>query len=178
MTQKIYNLPINTSFLISILDNLEINYQIFDHEPIFTVAEGEHLKANIPGTHCRNLFVRDKKGRMFLVVVANETAVDLKKLSGLLDCGRLSFGSPERLWQHLGIYPGAVCPFTVINDKDHQVDVILDRFMMDQEIVNYHPLDNAKTISVRPADLLKFLDSTGHKPRILDLSAAAPDAAA
>jgi Ala-tRNA(Pro) deacylase len=164
--------------LISILDNLEINYQIFDHAPIFTVAEGEHLKANIPGTHCRNLFVRDKKEKMFLVVAANDTAVDLKKLPDLLGCGRLSFGSAERLWQHLGIYPGAVCPFALINDKDHQVSVVLDAYMMAQEIVNYHPLDNAKTISLKPADLLKFLEFTGHKPQILDLSLAAPDAAA
>jgi Ala-tRNA(Pro) deacylase len=89
--------------------------------------------------------------------------------------GRLSFGSPDRLWTYLGIRPGSVCPFTVINDPEHKVAVILDAGMMRAEIVNYHPLDNAMTISLSPAGLLKFLAHTGHKPRIIDLTPAAPD---
>ncbi len=168
-------LPTTPERLFDILQSIDISYEIHEHAPIFTVEEGVHLKASIPGTHCRNLFLRDKKKTMFLVVVANETALDLKKLQGLLDCGRISFGSAERLWENLGIRPGSVCPFCAVNDADHNVNIVLDSHMMAAEIVNYHPLDNAMTISLVPADLLKFFEYTGHKPQILDLSAAAPD---
>ena len=110
-------LPTSPEDLFALLDHLGIPYSLQHHPPIFTVAEGEHLKASIPGTHCRNLFLRDKKKRCFLVMAANETSVDLKELEKKLGCGRLSFGSPERLWETLGIRPGSVCPFTLINDK-------------------------------------------------------------
>ena len=168
-------LPTTPERLLEVLDSLGIAYKIYNHPPIFTVQEGEHLKASIPGTHCRNLFLADKKKVMYLVVAANETAIDLKKLPDLLGSHRLSFGSAERLWTYLGIRPGSVCPFTVINDKEHRIEVILDAHMMEAEIVNYHPLDNAMTISLSPADLLKFLTHTGHVPRIIDLTPAAPD---
>ena len=168
-------LPTTPEDLFEILQEIDIEYEIHHHAPIFTVEEGEPLKAAIPGLHCRNLFLRDKKKSMYLVVAANETAIDLKKLQDFIGSARLSFGSAERLWTHLGIRPGSVCPFCAVNDKDHQVEVILDGYMMQSEIVNYHPLDNAMTISLTPRDLLKFLDYTGHVPRILDLSAAAPD---
>lgn len=162
-------LPTNPKALFGVLDNLGISYKKYDHEPIFTVEEGLHLKGEIPGVHCRNLYLRDKKKRNFLVVAANETEIDIKALPEKLDCGRLSFGSAERLWQHLGIRPGSVCPFTAINDPDHEVQVVLDQYMMDCELVNYHPLDNAMTIGLSPADLLKFFDHTGHKPLIVNL---------
>lgn len=169
------DLPTKPDQLFEILDELGIDYELFHHKPIYTVAEGEHLKKNIPGLHCRNLFLRDKKKRMFLVVAANETAIDTKKLQKLLDCDRLSFGSGDRLWQHLGIRTGSVCPFCIINDKDNQVRIILDKGMMEAEIVNYHPLDNAKTIGLTPDDLIKFIEYTGHEPHIIDLGPAAPD---
>lgn len=164
------DLPTSTEQLLGRLQAIDITYKIYDHSPIFTVAEGEHLKKEIPGVHCRNLFLRDKKGVMFLVVAPNDSRVNLKELEGPLGCGRLSFGSSERLFQHLGIYPGAVCPFTVINDKDHQVQVVLDAQMMEAEIVCYHPLDNAKTIALSPKDLMKFLAFTGHEPKVIDFS--------
>lgn len=162
-------LPTTPEQLFEILNTLGIAYTLHRHAPIFTVAEGEHLKASIPGVHCRNLFLADKKKIMYLVVVANETSVDLKGLETKLSSGRLSFGSPERLWTYLGIRPGSVCPFTLINDPDHRVNLVLDAQMMQAEIVNYHPLDNAMTIGLSPADLLKFFVHTGHVPRILDL---------
>lgn len=167
-------LPTSPDDLFTILQELGIQYQLHRHAPIFTVEEGLPLKKSIPGLHCRNLFLRDKKEAMFLVVAANETAVDLKKLPDLLGCGRLSFGSAERLWTHMGITPGSVCPFCAINDRDHKVQVVLDAFMMKADAVCYHPLDNAMTIALAPADLLKFFAHTGHHPKILDLSAAAP----
>lgn len=162
-------LPTSPEQLFAILDEMDIPYRLHRHAPIFTVAEGEHLKREIPGVHCRNLFLADKKKEMFLVVAANETAVDLKTLPEKLGSGRLSFGSAERLWTYLGIRPGSVCPFVLLNDPQRRVQPVLDAAMMEAEIVNYHPLDNAMTIGLRPADLLKFIARTGHEPRILDL---------
>lgn len=174
--KKVQNMALNTlplptspEQLFKIFDELEISYRLHRHVPIFTVAEGEHLKKKIPGIHCRNLFLADKKKTMFLVVAANETTVDLKKLQEKLGCGRLSFGSPERLWTYLGIRPGSVCPFVLLNDPEHRVLPVLDSSMMEAEIVNYHPLNNAMTVGLRPEDLLKFIAHTGHKPTILDL---------
>lgn len=173
--EEAQSLPTKPEDLFGLLKDLGIPYALFHHAPIFTVEQGEPLKATIPGLHCRNLFLADKKKTMFLVVAANETALDLKKLENLLGCGRLSFGSAERLWTYLGIRPGSVCPFTLINDRERAVNVVLDASMMAAEIVNYHPLDNAMTISLKPADLLRFLAHTGHKPRIIDLTPTAPD---
>ena len=162
-------LPTSPEDLFRVFDDLKIEYALHHHDPIFTVEEGVHLKATIPGLHCRNLFLRDKKKRNFLVVAANETEVDLKALPDLIGSGRLSFGSSDRLWQYLGIRPGSVCPFTVINDDNHDVTVVLDAKMMDAEIVCYHPLDNAMTVGLSPSDLLLFLKHTGHEPQIVHL---------
>lgn len=168
------DLPTTPDMLFERLQGLDIAYELHHHAPIFTVEEGEPLKKDIPGVHCRNLFLRDKKKKMFLVVAANETEIDLKKLQNLIDCGRLSFGSAERLWENLGIRPGSVCPFCVMNDTKRSVTVILDKTMMKAERVNYHPLDNAMTIGLSPADLVKFIENEGSSYRIVDLSAAAP----
>lgn len=162
--------PTSSDALLSYLDDLGIAYDLHHHRPVFTVEESGDLDAKIPGCHCRNLFLRDKKKKMFLVVLANETKVDLKSLQDILECGRLSFGSESRLWENLGVRPGSVCPFAMINDIDKNVTVILDRYMMEQDIVCYHPMENDKTIALAPADLLKFLDSCGHKHHILDLT--------
>ncbi|MGN7437599.1 MAG: prolyl-tRNA synthetase associated domain-containing protein [Alcanivorax sp.] len=169
------DLPTSKEALIEVLNALSIAHQLYEHEPIFTVEEGEHLKKDIPGVHCRNLFLRDKKKNMFLVVAANETAIDLKKLQTVLDCGRLSFGSADRLWENLGIRQGSVNPFCIINDKEQNVRIILDAYMMKHDIMNYHPMDNAWTIGVSPDDLMKFIKHTEHEPEIVDLSEAAPD---
>lgn len=170
------DLPTSPAQLLQRLDEIQIIYKIYEHEPMFTVADGEHIKDSIPGIHCRNLFIRDKKETMFLVVARNETKINMKKLQALLDCGRLSFGSEKRLWQYLGIRPGSVCPFTIMNDKENHVRVILDKSMMDSdELLNYHPLDNAMTIGISPDDLLKFIKECNHEPVIMDLSPAAPD---
>ena len=172
---EIYDGPTTPAQLLERLEDLDIPYNIYKHEAFFTVEEGLKFEKDIPGTHCRNLFLRDKKGRMFLITLANETAVDLKKLALLLGTGRLSFGSPERLWNTLGVRPGSVCPFAIINDGDKTVMSILDKSMMAADIVNYHPLINTMTVGLRPCDLLKFMEKCGHTPVILDLALAAPD---
>lgn len=167
--------PVSPERLLQVFEEIGVKNTLFHHKPMFTVADGEDIKESIPGTHCRNLFIRDRKEKMFLVVAPNETPVDMKKLQELLDCGRLSFGSPERLWKYLGVKPGSVCPFAVINDHDKKVNVILDRDMMNADLLNYHPLDNSMTVSISPDDLKKFLRFTDHDFEILDLGLVAPD---
>ncbi len=162
-------LPTSAQDLFKILQGIDIKYECHTHEATFTVEQSDKLKADIPGVHCRNLYLRDKKKKNFLIVAANETEIDMKTLQEKLDCGRLSFGSGDRLWEFLGIRQGSVCPFTVVNDPDHHVQVVLDAAMMRGDIVNYHPMDNTMTISITPQDLLKFLGHTGHTPITLDL---------
>lgn len=168
-------LPTTPDQLFAYLDARGIGYERYGHESVFTVAESAHLTDHIPGAHCRNLFLRDKKKNMFLVVAENDTPVDLKKLQDLLGCGRLSFGSAERLWTYLGVRPGSVCPFAVINDTECAVKVVLDKSMMDAKLVNYHPLVNNMTIGLTPVALQAFLKACGHEPAVVDLAAAAPD---
>ena len=168
-------LPTSPAALLEFLDALGVTYKVHDHDPIFTVEEGLHLKASIPGVHCRNLFLRDKKKKMFLVVAANETKIDLKKISDVIGSARVSFGSGERLWDNLGIRQGSVNPFCAMNDTDNMVKVILDADMMAADLVNYHPMDNAQTIGLSPADLLKFMDAIGSEFEVVDLKPAAPD---
>ncbi len=168
-------LPTSAQDLMQALDDIGISYQLYEHAPVFTVAESSKLEIEIPGVDCRNLFLRDKKQAMFLVVAANTTRIDLKKLPAVLGSDRLSFGSPDRLWQYLGVRPGSVCPFAAINDKDKAVTVVLDAAMMGAEMVNYHPLENHMSLALAPADLIRFLEWTGHQPRIVDLGPAAPD---
>jgi Ala-tRNA(Pro) deacylase len=174
MIENLEPLPTSCDGLITIFDDIGFEYKIYDHDPIFTVEEGLHLKASIPGMHCRNLFLRDKKKKMALVVAANETEIDLKKLPELIDLGRVSFGSGDRLWQHLGIRQGSVNPFCAINDTEKAVPLVLDAAMMQADLVNYHPMDNAKTVGLTPASLLKFLEHIGAEYKVVDLSPAAP----
>lgn len=162
--------------LLEFLDNLHISYQLHHHAPVFTVEESHKIDADIPGTHTRNLFLRDKKETMFLVTLRHDTLIDLKKLSDLLGSGRFSFGSPERLWTYLGVKPGSVTPLSILNDTDKKVQLILEKGMMDTELVNFHPLDNAMTVGMHPSELMTILEKEGIKPQIMDLTPAAPDA--
>lgn len=173
--QTIADLPTSPESLMESLQSLDIDFTLHHHEAVYTVAESEKVDAQIPGTHCRNLFLRDKKKNNFLIVLQNATAVALKKLPDVIGSGRLSFGSDDRLWEYLGVRPGSVCPFSILNDTDNQVKIILDKSMMETDIVNYHPLLNTMTIGLKPADLIKFIETTGHEPHIVDFSPAKPD---
>ncbi len=159
-------LPTSPETLLARLESLGIRYVLHHHRAVFTVAESLEMEQTMPGIHCRNLFVRDKKQRMFLISAANETIIDLKALESRLDCARLSFGSPERLWTALGVRPGSVCPYALVNDTQNLVTPVLDGYMMRGDLVNFHPLVNTMTIGVAPDDLLKFIRSTGHEPNI------------
>jgi Ala-tRNA(Pro) deacylase len=169
--------PLRTSpkALMARLNALGISFTLHHHKAVFTVAEAETVEHDIPGTHCRNLFLRDKKKNNFLLVLQNATEVDVKKLPEIIGSDRLSFGSADRLWEYLGVRPGSVCPFAIINDTEKQVKILLDKSMMEAEIVNYHPLLNTMTVGLSPKNLLRFIESCGHKPHIIDLSGAGPE---
>lgn len=163
--------------LFARLDGLAIDYHTHHHEAVFTVDEAKHLRGELPGAHCKSLFIRDKKKACFLVVCLEDRPLDMKALAGTLGAARLSFASPDRLRQRLGVEPGSVTPFAAINDEtpesgDQKVQIILDEAMMAVELVNYHPLLNTMTTALSPAGLLRFFDSTGHKARIADLTPA------
>jgi Ala-tRNA(Pro) deacylase len=156
--------------LLERLAALGIAADTVEHEPVFTVAESRPVKARIPGAHSKNLFVKDKKGRFFLITAKAETAIDLKRAHEAIGAsGRLSFGSADQLRALLGVEPGSVTPFAVANDTDGRVTMILDRNLMEHERVNFHPLVNSMTTGVSRDDLLKFLRATGHDPLILRL---------
>ena len=169
------DLPTSPHGLMGKLEELGISYKLHHHEAVYTVEESEKLDNEIPGTHCRNLFLRDKKKKNFLVVLQNATDVDMKKLPSIIGSDRLSFGSADRLWEFLGVRPGSVCPFAITNDTDQKVKILLDKSMMETDMVNYHPLLNTMTLTVKPDDLVKFIESTGHEAHIVDLSSAKPE---
>src|SRR5215210_859572 len=154
--------------LFAFLDRLCISYASVTHPPLFTVEESRALRGKIPGGHTKNLFLKDKKDALFLVVAEEDAAIDLKGLHRSLGAsGRFSFGSADLLRQTLGVEPGAVTPFASINDTDRRVAVVLDAAMMQHAILNYHPLVNTMTTSINREDLVKFLYATGHDPRTI-----------
>jgi len=158
--------------LFAFLDNLGIAHRTVTHPPLFTVEQSRALRGQIPGGHTKNLFLKDKKGALFLVVALESAAIDLKGLHRLLDAsGRFSFGSADLMRQTLGVEPGSVTPFGAINDTGQQVSVVLDEPMMAHGILNYHPLINTMTTAISREDLVKFLRATGHEPRVMAVSA-------
>lgn len=156
--------------LLARLAELGITVRTVDHPPVFTVEEARRYRGDLPGTHTKSLFLRDKKGAMWMVVCLENRAVDLKDLASRIGAKHLSFGSPERLLRHLGVIPGAVSPFAVVNDVERVVQVVLDREVPARDPVNLHPLDNAKTTAITAADLVRFLEVEGHTPQVIDLS--------
>ena len=161
------SLPARPDDLLRRLDELEIPHATHRHDPVFTVEEARRVRGNLPGCHTKNLFLRDKKGRMWLFVCEQDRAVDMKSIADLIGAKHLSFGSPKRLMQYLGVIPGAVTPFAVVNDKSRQVQVVLDGPILSEEPLNFHPLDNAMTTAIDSSDFLRFLEAEEHPPRIL-----------
>jgi Ala-tRNA(Pro) deacylase len=163
--------PLTPDELFDRLDALDVAHKTYSHPPVFTVAEAVALRGQLPGGHCKSLFLKDKKGGLSLVVALEERRVDLKRLADALAAPRFSFGNPELLYEALGVRPGSVTPFALINDRERRVTVVLDRAMLDRDPLNYHPLENDRTTAIAPADLLRFVKACGHEPRILDLDA-------
>lgn len=164
--------PATPDDLFARLEELGIDTTTHHHRPVFTVEESRDLRGALSGVHCKSLFLKDKKGVLWLVVATEDRPLDVKALAGVIGSGRLSFGSPERLMDHLGVIPGSVTPFALINDPACDVRVVLDRDVMAAELANFHPLVNDKTTAIRPPDLARFIAACGHEPAILDLSPA------
>ncbi|MFC2164877.1 prolyl-tRNA synthetase associated domain-containing protein [Acidobacteriota bacterium] len=158
----------NEQKVYDILTELGISYTSHSHPPVFTVEEAEKHWDTITGAHCKNLFLRNKKGtRHYLVVVESRKQVDLRSLTGRLGADRLSFASPDRLMRFLGLEPGAVSPFGLINDKDNKVEVVVDRGLQEAKRVNFHPNVNTATVGLSYEDFEKFLEWCGNKIRYL-----------
>ncbi|NHK28138.1 prolyl-tRNA synthetase associated domain-containing protein [Parvularcula flava] len=164
-------MPATRDDLFARLDALGIDHRTVDHAPIFTVDEGEHLKRDLAGGHSKNLFVKDKKGTIFLIVALGETKIDLKALGPVIGAqGRLSFCRPELMEEVLGVTPGSVTPFALINDREQRVSkVILGQEMMIFNPVWFHPLENNASTAVSPEGLLRFITDCGHEVETLPL---------
>lgn len=159
--------------LFAKLAALGIDQHTVEHPPVFTVEEAKALRGNLPGHHIKNLFLRNKKEEMWLVVALEDRAIDLKRLGEALGAGRLSFGSPERLRRHLGVESGSVTPFALVNDEARVVRLALDRGLAPDGLggggpINAHPLVNTLTTAIASADLLRLFEATGHAPLWLD----------
>jgi len=155
--------------LFSKFDALGIAHKTYDHAPVFTVEEAAHLYESQPGGHTKNLFLKDKKGGLWLVVCRDHLRVDMNALSRALDAPRFSFGSAELLVETLGVQPGSVTPFAIINDVANRVRVVLDEGMFAFDVLNFHPLRNDRTTAIAASDLPKFLRACGYEPLIANI---------
>jgi len=155
--------------LMGLLAELGIVAATHEHPPVYTVEEAQAHTAHLPGGHCKNLFLKDKKGQLFLVVCLDSQEVRINALARRLGAARLSFGNAELLLATLGVTPGSVTPFALINDVERKVQPVLDAKMLRHEILNYHPLTNEATVSIRSAELTRLLTHWGYRPIILDL---------
>lgn len=155
------------------LAELGIETATREHPPLYTVEESRALRGEIPGAHSKNLFLKDKKGAIFLLVAEESTPIDMKGLHRVIGSARLSFGKPELLEEVLGVTPGSVTPFAVINDRQARVSVVLDAGLMQHDMLNFHPLENTATTTIASRNLLTFLKASGHEPQIMDLATVA-----
>ncbi len=156
--------PATPEDLFARFDALGIAHRTTQHRPIFTVEEGADLKAQMPGGHTKNLFLKDKKGALFLLSALGDTRIDLNAVSKLIGAGRFSFGNADLLLRRLGVTPGSVTLFALINDADRAVTLILDEALFAHDPVNFHPLRNDATTAISPDGMLAFARATGHEP--------------
>ena len=163
---------VDEAALLAFLTGLDISYAHHTHPPLFTVEDSQALRGQLPGGHCKNLFLKERKGGLWLAVCLEDRRIRTKHLEKATGARRLSFGSADLLWEALGVRPGAVTPYALINDRASlAVRLVLDRQMLDHEVLNYHPLHNEATIAVASQDLLRFFEACGHAPMIVDFDA-------
>lgn len=163
-------MPATRDDLLNRFKNLGIETATRNHAPVYTVEEARALRGEIPGGHCKNLFLKDDKANIWLIVCLEEAEIDLKAAPAKIGSRRLSFGKPDLLRDVLGVEPGSVTPFGLINDRDQRVNVVLDAAMMSHQLLNYHPLENTATTTISAADLVTFIRSCGHEPKIVAVS--------
>ena len=157
--------------LYALFDSHGIAYVHNTHPPLHTVEESKELRGNLPGAHVKNMFLKDKKDRLWLVTCLEHRKIRIRDLEKQVGAAKASFGKPELLWEALGIRPGAVSPFGLINDPDKRVQPILDAQMLEVDPINAHPLHNEATTTVSAADFRRFFEITGHEPLIIDFDA-------
>lgn len=162
-------MPATRDDLFRRLDELGIAHRTVEHTPVFTVAESAEVERALPGGHTKNLFLKDKKGALYLVIAEGRTKVDLKALATTLGAGRFSFGNPQLLMEVLGVPPGSVTALALINDTQRLLSVVIDAHLMEFDSVNCHPLTNTATTNIARDGLLRFIRSCGHEPRIAKL---------
>ena len=163
--------------LFATLDRLDIRHSTVRHPPLFTVEQSQALRGQIPGAHIKNLFLKDKKGALFLVTALEDAAIELKSLHSRVGAGgRFSFGSAALMLETLGVEPGSVRPFGALNDTERRVTVVLDAALMARDTINAHPLTNTMTTTLSSQDLLRFLRATDHEPRIEPVAGSATGA--
>lgn len=155
--------------LLAYFDEKSLSYELHKHDPVFTVADLENVKSTISGGHCKNLFLKDKKGNLALFSAHADAQVDLKKLAKKMGLGHFSFGKPELLKDKLGVTPGSVTAFALINDQDKEIHFAIDRQLSEFDVVNFHPLDNSMTVSMPYTDFEKFITSLGRELNIINL---------
>lgn len=158
--------------LYAFLETLGVRWTRHGHPPLFTVEESQALRGELPGGHCKNMFLKERKGGYWLAVCLEDRAIRIKHLEKAAGAKRLSFGDEAALWDLLGVRPGAVTPYALINDREARaVRLILDRQMLEHEILNFHPLHNEATIAISTGDLMRFFAATGHEPVVVDFDA-------
>ena len=157
-------MPQTRQQLFAELDRLAISHATITHPPVFTVEDAKLLRGKIEGGHTKNLFLKDKKDRLFLAATLEDVPVDLKALGPMIGArGRLSFASADLLREHLGVEPGSVTPFALLNNRTHSVTPVLDEAMLAVNPLNFHPLENTATTAISSADLMKFVAACGHE---------------
>jgi Ala-tRNA(Pro) deacylase len=167
-----YAMPLTSDELLARFDSLGLRYTTHTHPPLFTVEDAKALRGDLPGGHVKNLFLRDKAKRFWLLTTLEDAKLDLKALAKHLDAGRFTFANEEQLMTYLGIAPGAVSPLAAVNDTGLAVTVVLDSALLTIDPLNLHPLRNDRTTAMSGADLVTFLKACGHAPRIMTFADA------
>jgi Ala-tRNA(Pro) deacylase len=164
----------STQALFDHFDALGLSHKTLEHRAVFTVEEGADIKATMPGGHTKNLFLKDKDGALFLVCALGTTPIRLNQLHKTLDCARLSFGSEALMGEVLGVTPGSVTLFALINDPAARVTLVLDSQLLAQDLVNFHPLRNTATTAMPTQDVLKFVKNWGGRVFSCDFMGEVP----
>lgn len=162
-------MPKTREELFAFLGELGIETTTIDHPAVYTVEEAKQHRGDLPGAHCKNLFLKDKKGALYLVVAQEDRAIDMKALRHKIDSHHLSFGKPDLLMEVLGVEPGSVTVLSLINDTEHRVNVVIDAAIMEADVLNCHPLTNTATTTIATKDVITFVEACGHQPAVRNL---------
>ncbi|MBX7248360.1 MAG: prolyl-tRNA synthetase associated domain-containing protein [Caulobacteraceae bacterium] len=169
--------PLDRKGFEEFLTRAGIAFTTHEHAAVFRVDEGHEIKASMPGAHTKNLFLKDKKGQLWLISARQDTVIPLNRLHPVIGSDRLSFGSAELMFETLGVTPGSVTAFGLVNDRDRRVRFVLDKALDDAALVNFHPLTNTATTAMSRDDFRRFLAALGVEPLVIDFSTVGAPAA-